>query len=293
MTKKRSIMDISTIDSNGKTNSVAYDSFTFSGGEEHVRFTPADFQNIKTVKVHARLNHSSSLIQLMIAMDALKRIIHKDVAIELTIPYFPYARQDRVCVEGEALGAAVIANFINNLRFDKVTIWDAHSDVSPALLDNVTNVAQVDILKEHAALSQEIENGELMLVSPDAGAAKKTLKIAEAFEGKAALINAQKIRDVKTGKILNTEVSGDVYRKKLLIVDDICDGGRTFIELAKVLKSKGASEVSLFVTHGIFSKGFEVFEGLIDKIYTTDSFQAASDINNTSKTQLSIIEIKG
>ena len=67
----------------------------------------------------------------------LRRLLNEVTPIELVIPYFPYARQDRVCIEGEALGAAVMANFINNLDFAKVTIWDAHSEVSPALLNRV------------------------------------------------------------------------------------------------------------------------------------------------------------
>ncbi|MEI8631794.1 phosphoribosyltransferase family protein [Vibrio sp. PP-XX7] len=107
------------------------------------------------------------------------------------------------------------------------------------------------------------------------------------------MIQAQKLRNLKTGEIIKTEVLGDVKGKKVLIADDICDGGRTFVELAKVLKSEGATEISLFVTHGIFSKGFEVFAGLIDVIYTTDSFKSASEyikINNNT-IQLHIIEM--
>ena len=62
-----------------------------------------------------------------------------------------------------------------------------------------------------------------------------------------------------------------------IITDDICDGGYTFIKVAEQLKAKGASKVILFVTHGIFSKGLDVFEGLIDHVYTTTSFEHAPD----------------
>jgi ribose-phosphate pyrophosphokinase len=168
-----------------------------------------------------------------------------------------------------------MAEFINSMGFDKVTIWDAHSNVSPSHINNVVNVSQLEILQRCDALTQRIATGELTLVSPDAGASKKTETIAKAYPDSAKVIQAKKRRDLDTGAIIRTEVDGDIVGKQLLIVDDICDGGRTFIELAKVLKAAGASYIGLFVTHGIFSKGTGVFEGLIDEIYTTDSFPQA------------------
>ncbi|KMT66284.1 ribose-phosphate diphosphokinase [Catenovulum maritimum] len=275
-----------------------FECFTFSGGEEHIRFDATQLNSILDnsncvikFEIVERLTCSAKLIRLMLAVDALKRLTHNNVPIELVIPYFPYARQDRVCVEGEALGAAVMATFINQLNFAKVTIWDAHSDVTPALINNVVNVPQVTLLKQNAQLSALLSAGELTLISPDAGATKKTMKIAESFNGDPDVVQAQKVRNLKTGEIDKTEILGDVKGKKVLIADDICDGGRTFIELAKVLKNQGASTVSLFITHGIFSKGLGVFEGLIDHIYTTDSFKAKNEFVVDSAINLTIIEL--
>jgi ribose-phosphate pyrophosphokinase len=75
-----------------------------------------------------------------------------------------------------------------------------------------------------------------------------------------------------TGNITATKVDSNTStfvgsNKRFLIVDDICDGGRTFTELAKVLKKWTDMPVDLYVTHGIFSKGMSVFDGLIDNIY--------------------------
>lgn len=284
-------MKIFNHDSFGKKSVLKFESFTFSGGEEHVRFDAIDLSNTVKIEIFARLTDSSALIQLMMAVDALKRLTNETLPIELIAPYFPYARQDRVCVKGEALGAAVMANFINQLHFSKVTIWDAHSDVSPALLNRVINVDQISLLARCDELNHRLKKGELTLISPDAGASKKTIKIAEAFNGEPDVIQAQKVRNLKTGEILKTEIMGDVKDKKVLIADDICDGGRTFIELAKVLKNNGAIEVSLFITHGIFSKGLGVFEGLIDSIYTTDSFRPAAEFINNSNVKLHIINM--
>lgn len=284
-------MKVFSYDNKGNKSLLEFDSFTFSGGEEHIRFNPENFLATVKVEIFERLINSSKLMRLMLVVDALKRLSYDAISIELVIPYFPYARQDRVCVDGEALGSAVMANFINSLGFSKVTIWDAHSDVSPALLNNIVNVSQVSLLEKCDELRERLARGELTLVSPDAGASKKTMKIAEKFNGEPEVIQAHKVRNLKTGEILKTDILGDVEGKKILIADDICDGGRTFIELAKVLKKKGAIEVSLFITHGIFSKGFSVFEGLIDAIYTTDSFRPAEEYPSNSKIKLNIIEM--
>lgn len=284
-------MKVFSRDSLGNKSLINFDSFTFSGGEEHIRFEKFDSSNAIKIEIFVRLINSSKLMQLMIAVDALKRLSNGTLPIELITPYFPYARQDRVCVEGEALGAAVMANFINMLEFSKVTIWDAHSDVSPALLNNIENVEQTTLLTKCKDLSDRLATGELTLISPDAGASKKTIKIAEKFNGEPEVIQAQKVRNLKTGEIIKTEILGDVKGKKVLIADDICDGGRTFVELAKELKRNGATEVSLFITHGIFSKGLAVFKGLIESIYTTDSFRQASEFTNDTNIKLHIIKM--
>ena len=275
----------------GEKTSITYESFTFSGGEEHIRFEAFDVEMLAKVEIFERITDSSKVIKLMMAVDALKRLTNESLPIELVIPYFPYARQDRVCVKGEALGASVMANIINGLGFAKVTIWDAHSDVSSALLERVINVSQLELLVKCDDLVQRLSSGQLTLISPDAGATKKTIKIAEKFNGESEVIQAQKVRNLKTGEILKTEILGDVKDKDVLITDDICDGGRTFIELAKVLKSNGAKEISLFVTHGIFSKGLSVFDGLIDNIYTTDSFRAKTEFTFNNNINFQVIEM--
>jgi len=85
-----------------------------------------------------------------------------------------------------------------------------------------------------------------------------------------------KDRDVKTGNITRTSITPIVHGGNAIIVDDICDGGRTFIELAKCLKP-ACDKVYLYVTHGIFSKGLDVFDGLIDHIWTANSFLTETD----------------
>ena len=286
-------MKFIAISNNGSQETeLSYDTFTFSGGEEHIRFSNDADKAIEAIKITAKLVNSANILKLMLAVDALKRKYGPKLSLELTCPYFPYARQDRVCVEGEAHGAHVMATLINALAFDKVTIWDAHSDVSPALLNNVTNLQQGPIIEQHTQLAERLRDKQFTLVSPDAGATKKTQNVAKHFGGGIEVLQAEKIRDLATGQITHTDIHGDVTGKDLLIVDDICDGGRTFIELAKVLRQKQCASISLYVTHGIFSKGIEVFNGLIDNIYTTDSFNTfTAKIQPEDNTNLHIVNV--
>lgn len=86
-----------------------------------------------------------------------------------------------------------------------------------------------------------------------------------------------KHRDVQSGQLTGFALlAGDVRGRDVLIVDDLCDAGGTFIGAAQVLRQHGARSVSLYVTHGIFSKGVEhlLAQG-IDNIYTTTSYAPA------------------
>jgi len=212
------------------------------------------------------LNYKSDqdLWDLALLVDALHRAGCGNIQLE--IPYLPYAREDRVMQEGASLSLGIVCAFINALKFSKVFCYDLHSPVSAALLDNVVDRDWAYLAGQLAHL----ENGSL-LVSPDAGANKKVFAFAQQ-QGFPTVIRADKTRDVVTGNITGTKVFCDEHLGDLdvLIMDDICDGGRTFIELAKELRKVTDGRISLYVTHGIFSKGVDVFKGLIDNIYVSN-----------------------
>jgi ribose-phosphate pyrophosphokinase len=259
-----------------KINSKPIKSFNFSGGEVQVDIGKWVGYDKPWITVRADIHNSDGIMELLLAKDAIDRDYKlKNTKKTLVIPYLPYARQDRACNEGEALSIKVMANLINSMNFDHVITWDAHSDVGPALINNCVNVGPEEILAHFVSgLYEELEQGEIFLVSPDAGAEKKVMKVARYFGG-LNIINAGKIRDVKTGEIVATKVDWgfSLRGKDLLIVDDICDGGRTFIELAKKLKRFKPQSINLYVTHGIFSKGYQpLFDANIKRIFTTNSF---------------------
>lgn len=246
---------------NGKE--IEFESFTFSGGEPHIKINP-DFEKSKGIVVTHRINSFNDLGLLCLATDALRR---SGAKLEtLVIPYFPAARQDRIMQMGEPLSVKVYADIINTLCFNRVVVFDPHSEVTPALVNNC------EIVTNHRFVEKAIEtiNEDVILVSPDGGALKKVYKLS-AFLGGVNVVECSKKRNTKTGALTGFKVySEDLEGKDCLIVDDICDGGGTFIGLAKELKLKNAGNLFLVVSHGIFSKGFEKLS-CFDQIFTTDT----------------------
>jgi len=249
---------------------INFKSFAFSGGEPHIKIEPG-FDVTQTITVTHRLTSFNSLGLLCVSVDALRRMGVTKTC--LFIPYFPGARQDRVMIPGEPLTVKVYADIINALHLDRVTVFDPHSEVTPALLNNC------EVISNHAFI-QEVVNrigGNVVLISPDGGALKKIYKVSE-FLGGAPVVECSKSRDVKTGRLSGFKVyEDDLQGANCLIVDDICDGGGTFIGLAEALKAKNAGNLYLAISHGIFNKGFEVFQDYFTKIYTTNSFKDIQD----------------
>lgn len=237
----------------------------FPDGEVNVS-VPKSLIFLNPTHIHLETNILSSddLIALILLTDAIRRT-YGDVDISVTIPYFPYARQDRVCNLGESLSVKVIADLINSQNYSAVTTWDNHSDVATALLNNCRNITQKELFYKY--ISPQYLGPNTILVSPDAGSNKKIFSIVmDKFPYE--IIRADKVRDVTNGNITDTIVYSDsVGDKTLLMVDDICTGGRTFIELAKKLKEITVGKIILYVTHGSFTNGLDVFDQYIDEIY--------------------------
>jgi ribose-phosphate pyrophosphokinase len=254
----------------GKHNVIQFDSFTFSGGEPHIKIH-TDLSKVGEVHVTTRIESFNDMGLLLIAVDALRRMDVK--MIHLFLPYMPAARQDRVMVPGESLSVKVYADLINRLAFESVTVFDPHSEVTPALLNNCK------VITNHKFIERVIEdlNTEVILISPDGGALKKIYKVSE-YLGGLPVVECSKKRNVKNGKLEGFKVyEDDLKGKPCVIVDDICDGGGTFIGLAEELKKKNAGHLYLAVSHGIFNKGVEVLNQHFENMYTTDSFKTMKE----------------
>ena len=290
--KNMKTLDLTNLDN----SDIKYKISKFPDGQQSITL---DLENTifsseaQSVVIKSRLNSFLDLELIICANQALIELGVINLAfklkeISLYVPYFLGARSDRKFLKGQSnYLKTVICPIINSQNFSRVTILDPHSDVLEACLNNFQKTSNVTFAKE---VIKELDN--ITLVSPDAGALKKIYDVAQSVECTDVIV-ANKLRDLKTGKIIRTEVPGINHEpgsKTFVICDDICDGGRTFTEIAKTIKDIRPKEIFndkiyLVVTHGIFSAGFEELEKWFTGIYTTNSVK---DIDNGLVTQINV-----
>lgn len=238
--------------------------WAFPGGEVGAAVLPhGDPTKVVTLEVLASARDSDELMQLMMFLDAASRSF-KRANIDLVLPYLPYARQDRVCNSGESLSIAVIGKMLEQFNLRTVTVLDPHSSVSLAVIKNIEVLSSTDIFAADVTANR-IDT----IVSPDAGAEKRAQELAKRV-GISNVVVASKYRDPSNGQILGLELDQSALGKRICVIDDICDGGRTFIEVAKCMPN--VEFKMLCVSHGIFSKGTRVVTECFDAVITTDSF---------------------
>ena len=209
---------------------------------------------------------------------------YNDPTIELYLPYIPHARMDRVKSNEDVFTLKYFCEVINSLNFRRVWVMDAHSNVSLALLNNVKQMSVQDTIYDAVyKLTCEIAGGydhqermdaqaDLVVFFPDEGAMKRYSDMINDMPYAFGI----KKREWATGKILGLDIMNAelVKDKNVLIIDDICSRGGTFLHSAKALKAAGANHIFLYVTHAekTMVKG-EMYNDLdlVERIYTTDS----------------------
>lgn len=195
-----------------------------------------------------------------------------DNDIELCIPYLPYARMDRVKERHEVFTLKHFADFINSLNFSTVWVRDVHSPVALSLIKNIKE--EKGFLGHVRSLvnSLFVNEDNFGIYYPDKGAKDR---YEDCFPRLSKhILYGEKIRDWKTGNIVGLEVIGEIEKgQPILIIDDICSYGTTFLKSAEKLKELGAGNIYLYCTHieNSILEGKLINSGLLKKIYTTNS----------------------
>ena len=249
-----------------KAGDLAFKTFTFPDGQPHFILDTFELE-FTDVTIELAIRNPSDLFTLLLAAQVLRNTGY--TSINLDVRYLLGARMDRAIDSTQPFTLEVVARLINGCGFSKVRVLDPHSMVALKLIRNS------DFVDPVAAYQQAIKASKAeVVVAPDEGASYRTQTAWNCGRMGTTIIYCTKHRDPQTGKLSEFRVHNYEPEKDgttCLIIDDICDGGGTFIGLAKELMAAGAKKVHLFVTHGIFSKGLPL-EG-IDTIYTTDSYQ--------------------
>jgi ribose-phosphate pyrophosphokinase len=272
---------------------LSHKKFDFKGGEPHFQIT-TDIQYIGDLIITQRYNKIGDLFDIILANDAARRMGFKNIS--LILPYFPAARQDRVCNGGEPLTIKVFTDMINGCGFDSVTILCPHSEVTPALINNVVVLDELKYVSE-IIIDDECET--FNIVCPDAGAGKRVGKViqhlsnAYSITKKFNLIRCEKVRDVKDGSIKEFFVdSQDLGGHPCLIVDDILSLGGTFKGLGNILRERNCGRLMLYTTHADCVEGIQSMVEFFDHVYTTNSKQDWDKYKYTFDNRFTCFKIK-
>lgn len=247
-----------------------YDLIRFPGGELHIRIhesAMSEIDNSESVAITARVNNSDKLIETLLLCDAVRQDANRNVS--LILPYLPYGRADRRFSAGDCFGVSTFARLVNSAHVTPVTL-DAHSAQGLQHFDRIQDLPANTFIELafNDFGSQNADN--VTLLFPDKGARQRYDAVSSRYKH---VLHCSKERNLLTGKLQGFKVPerAELQTKKVLIVDDICDGGGTFNGIADSLKEYGLN-LALYVTHGIFSKGYAELDKRFEKIYTTDSF---------------------
>lgn len=242
--------------------SYEFETIAYPAGEHQIRITDMSLKTVDRVVVEARITEQSHIIDLMLLYDALFGL-NTRMDVDLHIPYLPFSRADRRFCEGDCHGLAVFAHLLR--IFDTIRTLDAHSVAASELIPKMINVTPIPLVGRAVSHFKAKFGVEPLLLFPDKGAADRYGKL------NLTGLFATKKRNPVTGKLEGFEVPETDM--PLLVIDDICDGGGTFVGIAKELRKTNSKPVGLYVSHGIFSKGYDVLSGgLFDQLYTTNSF---------------------
>lgn len=215
----------------------------------------------------------------MALLFTIKTLVKVGIKVYLSLPYLPYARQDRGTKDFPATGYQFL-QMLEDSGVSKVAVLDCHN---PAILCStkmpMSTVTQAQIIKNF--LPREYLERKTVLIFPDEGAMHKSKEVINLFPNLEHTLFGIKKRDFNTGEIKSYYIPDldVIYKDKsgtrqFLVIDDICDGGRTFQEVAKQVRNWTIllkDEINLYVTHGGFTKGTDCLMEY-SNIFTTDSY---------------------
>lgn len=257
----------------------------FPDGTASFRFNPnrvvpfeVDSDNPAEFEIAWKYEGDHECILLWYLVKHIRSILGEGTQIYLDMPYIPNARMDRVKNPDEVFTLKWFAEFINSLKFDGVLVFDPRSNVSTALIDRVYVQDPCDYIQEYVISDLErMGFTNILFCYPDEGAMSRYFSII-----KEEYVYGIKRRNWRTGKIEGLELADKekVIGRNVLIIDDICSKGGTFVRTANALQEAGAENIFLYVSHceSTIFKGTVLDASPIRHVFTTASiFHGNSD----------------
>ncbi len=189
------------------------------------------------------------LMEVLVCIDACKRASAGE--INVIMPYYGYARQDRKAKPRQPITAKLVADLLQTAGADRLVVFDLHATQIQGFfnipIDDLTAVPMIgQYFKE-----KNFPTDKLVVVSPDHGGVTRARRLADILDAPIAIIDK---RRPKPNMVEAQNVIGDVNGKICVVVDDICDTAGSLVAGCEILKAHGAEEIYTGITHGVFSR---------------------------------------
>ena len=245
---------------NPKQSEVKFEIINFPDGEPHFKFI-GELDRKDEYEVECRITNPTDLFVVCQVADILDRL---SVKWKLRICYLMSMRMDRVISFNESFSLKVVANILNSFDPCEVEILEPHSQRT---VDEIWNSVS-------ASVAKGIDFSSFIVVFPDKGAKERysNIKISD------YVITCNKVRDPNTGKLLSFEITNPEVIEKapaemdFVVIDDLCDGGGTFVGVANLLKNYNRKR-NIFVTHLVNEKGIKNLCENYDFVTVTNSYK--------------------
>lgn len=217
----------------------------FSDGEIGVEFKES-IRGKTVFLIQSTFAPSDNMMELLLMIDAAKRA--SAYKVNVVMPYYGYARQDRKDRPRVAIGSKLLANMITAAGADRIITMDLHAPQIQGYFD-----IPVDHLDSSAIFIPYIESLQLenlTFAAPDVGSANRIREVASFFECEMVICDKHRKR---ANEIASMVVIGDVTDRDIVLIDDICDTGGTLTKSAGLMIEKGARSVRAFCTHPVLS----------------------------------------
>ena len=230
---------------------------------------------------------NDNLMELLLCIGALKRSSAKNITA--VIPYFGYARQDRKVVPRTSISAKLVSNLITNAGADRVVTVDLHAGQIQGFFDiPVDNLFATPIFAKH--IKRKIKSNNIICVAPDVGGVERARALGKKLDVGLAIVDK---RRPSPGKSQVMNVIGNVKNKICILTDDIIDSGGTIVNAADALVKRGAKEVHVYATHGVFSGDAvkKIKSSKIKNLVITDSIDSSDKLKKVRNIEVLSISI--
>ncbi|HDU1249697.1 TPA: ribose-phosphate diphosphokinase [Listeria monocytogenes] len=232
---------------------------------------------------------NQNLMELLIMIDALKRA--SAATINIVMPYYGYARQDRKTRSREPITAKLVANLIETAGATRMITLDMHAPQIQGFFDiPIDHLNAVRLLSDY--FSERHLGDDLVVVSPDHGGVTRARKMADRLKAPIAIIDKRRPRP-NVAEVMN--IVGNVEGKVCIIIDDIIDTAGTITLAAKALREAGATKVYACCSHPVLSGPAmkRIEESPIEKLVVTNSIALPEEKWIDKMEQLSVAALLG